>query len=302
MCLLVDEGGDERRRYEEAVEKVLGEGERPDLLPVSLAYDGRKPRRKTPATTNDEEEDADEEGPSSVLVMRGRTGKEKTSEEDDVGGSRRKRKKKKKATAAADGRRRMFDNQMTLLLENRGGESLNMKVFGNGRVQITGAKTVDMARDAITDVRRILFAMPVDRPSVVVSGNEEDEVPSYASAVARDSFRVCLINSDARLPHGVRRSALYKAMVTEEHMFCSYEPCTYPGVKMVFLCDGEGKCRRGDTPSSEKEEVRIRCVVFRSGCVLLTGALTYAHLNGSYGFITRLLRRHEAQIRSERPT
>jgi len=259
---LLPEGGHReanRSRYAKDVEDALREERRPQMLPVSLAYTG---------TPQKEGEDGD--GCPRHVIRRGRTSS--TSKKE----------------------KRMFDNQMTLLLQDddasRG--EVNMKVFGNGRVQITGAKTIDSARSAVDDVRRIVFATGVVSPKVDTT---------YASAVAKSSssFRVCLINSDIRLSHTIRRPALYRAMVEEERMFCAYEPCTYPGVKVVFLCNANGECRRGDSPAADGTEVRLRCVIFRSGCVLLTGALTYAHLDGGYAFVMGLLRKHASRICGE---
>lgn len=183
---------------------------------------------------------------------------------------------------------RRFDNQTTIVL--RVGESfVNMKVFGNGSLQMTGLKQIDDGPKAIHIVVDSIKAVPglVDEPAVVGCVD----------------FRVRMINSDFKIGFDVRRDHLYSLMLNEYGMRCSYEPCIYPGVKIEYYYNQQqvaqdGRCGCSDRGLSVKCSHchKVTLVVFRSGSVIITGASTIAHLDAAHAFILAVLRTHREEL------
>ena len=110
-----------------------------------------------------------------------------------------------------------------------------------------------------------------------------------------DNYKICLINSDFRFNHKVKRNKLYEFIVNNTELVCSYEPCIYPGVKLQYFYNTEldGVCRCSDVYCSNKNKnstcVKITIAVFESGCTIITGAKSLKQVNAAYTFIKNLL-------------
>ena len=192
-----------------------------------------------------------------------------------------------------DRRRRprlIFDNQVTLILMCDNGASsfcVNVKLFRNGRVQLTGAKEPQQGLAAVEYVVGMLREIS---PCVV----------GDADALCVANYQVCLINSDFKLGVEVRRNRLHALLTgSQGGMLTTFEPCIYPGVKINFfwnttsdMTSQAGKCActlpctgrgRGDGNGDCR---RVTIAVFESGCVIITGAHTMEQLGAAYDFIT----------------
>ncbi len=197
-----------------------------------------------------------------------------------------------------DKRRRarlIFDNQVTIICRTETGTYLNVKLFKNGRVQLTGAKTPAQGLAAVEYLVEALREIRV--PGVV------DDVNALCVA----SYQVCLINSDFKIGLELRRNRLH-ALLTNMGIRTTFEPCIYPGVKIDFfwntvvqqnvvgICpctvecsgrgrgDGNGKCRR------------VTIAVFESGCIIITGAHTMEQLDAAYNFIVGFIDAHFTEV------
>jgi len=210
--------------------------------------------------------------------------------------------------------------------------NLNVKLFRNGNLQITGVKCIEQGSLCIDllihEIRRIHDSLRQD-------GNEGVFLHD-ASALKNVSYRVCLINSDHNSGIPLNREKLYTVLLRDHAVMCSFEPCIYPGVKIQFSwnahnpvqdgvcrCTGCGAVGRGrsrsrninssnssNSGSSSKMSTdnnslhrcdgkgsgagegdcrRLTVAIFRSGCIIITGAHTYAQLDDAYYFVKTLL-------------
>lgn len=301
---LVKEGGDDAECCEQGFlyaqysgqRRTLCGGAHPAPEPQSRRACQRR-KRVAKQRQNDDEEDEDED-----------------EKEKERGAA---------AAAAAAGtgtgeRRSPFANQVTMLYRHApSGNCINIKVFHNGSVQMTGARTIHDSHRALSHLAKTL-------------GELAAPVAQHPALLLAQGFRVCLINSDFHLGVAVLRDRLYRAI--REHgngIGVVYEPCIYPGVKMQYMwngaaaaaaagsagsaagggidvdvdglapgtcacavpCDGlgdgqgEGRCRR------------ITISIFQSGSALITGAHTMEQLDAAYAFVVRFVREHEDYIR-----
>lgn len=206
--------------------------------------------------------------------------------------SRRKKKETKR-----------FDNQATTIINhhyNGADLSVNMKIFKNGNVQITGLKHVDQGSH-IVDIL-------IDELKRIYKTVDTNVVQDY-DKLANVHYSIRLINSDFRIGIEIKRDKLFKILKTKYGIQCSYEQCIYPGVKIQYFhnkqCSesGSGKCLC--TPSCQgkgsglmiNDCKKITIAVFQSGCIIITGAHTYDQIDEAYNFICNIIKNEIDEIR-----
>lgn len=195
-----------------------------------------------------------------------------------------------------------FDNQVTVILRMGGDSYINVKVFKNGNVQMTGVKHVDQGIDVINKVVEQVRA--IHERGVRIAQSIE--------MLNGSNYKVCLINSDFKLGMEIRRDRLNKLVQTEYGIYSSFEPCNYPGVKIQYywntdVGDGNGICTcscacdgRG-TGRGDGQCKKITIAAFQSGCVIITGAQLYAQIEDAYVFICALIQKHNVLLFKPKP-
>lgn len=200
-------------------------------------------------------------------------------------------KRKKKTT-------KRFDNQVTVILRLGADQYINVKVFKNGNVQMTGVKQVEQGSQVIVKVIEQVTAMQ----------ERGVQVTSTVGALVGSNYKVCLINSDFKVNMDIKRDKLNKLVQTEYGIYCSFEPCIYPGVKIQYcwntdIGEGNGVCScscecdgKGDGRGDGRCK-KITIAVFQSGCIIITGAQKYEQIDDAYVFICDLLQKHAALLK-----
>lgn len=195
------------------------------------------------------------------------------------------RKKKRKVP------RQRFENQITLLVRpyaELADYRINLKLFKNGMVQMTGARD---ARDAGIGVAALLgelnrLRLTADDPEIKCVGE----------------LAVQLINSDFREGFCINNYKLQAWILKHTELVCIYEPCIYPGVKILFFwntghgdarMDGVCRCRHpcsGKGSGAEEGACKkITVSVFQSGSVIITGAVTKVQLEHVHRHVHAML-------------
>ena len=184
---------------------------------------------------------------------------------------KKKRKKKKKT---------IFYNQITLhvMYSNK---IMNVKLFNNGRIQITGLKREEQSINLVKALMGYFYEFDIFK--------EEVQVIDHS---------IVLINSDFDLGYEINRDALHQEII-DYGIYSSYESCIYPGVNIKYfinrtniengicncgeLCNGKG---RGNGDGNCK---KITIAVFKSGKVIITGGQNKQQLEESYRFIKNFI-------------
>ena len=175
-----------------------------------------------------------------------------------------------------------FDNQLTIVLKVNN-NNINMKLFKNGRVQMTGLKDINNGPIAIQFIINLIKNINND-----ITNIEKNEL-EYSN------YKICLINSDFKFTSKLRRNKLFEFINTNTELVCSYEPCIYPGVKIQFFyndsMDGICRCQDGFCSNKSKNSqcVKITVAIFESGCTIITGAKSLDQINITYKYIKDLL-------------
>lgn len=132
--------------------------------------------------------------------------------------------------------KKIFPNQLTLVINIQ--KDVNMKVFTNGKLQLTGCKTIDDATKTIEKFINILETHNTKFKSLsnVIQPN----------SVKYTEPKVQNMNAYYNINNTINLNSLYNRFLTEfkkqnTNIFCiSFEPSTYPGLNLKYIYDKEG--------------------------------------------------------------
>ena len=206
-------------------------------------------------------------------------------------------RRKKEAT-------KRFDNQATVIVksDNHHGkvQYVNMKVFKNGNVQITGLKSVEQGVPIVDFL--------IEEIRYIYENVTKDIVDNY-DQVSNLNYSIRLINSDFRFGYDVKRDKLYKILKSDYPLIKkSFEPCIYPGVKIQYFwneedsnpqgnCTCQVKCTGKGSGCGPGNCKKITISVFQSGCVIITGAQSHVQIMSAYDFICWFVKKHSDEVR-----
>lgn len=180
---------------------------------------------------------------------------------------RKKRKQKPK---------KIFYNQSTIHVIHDD-KIMNVKLFNNGRIQITGLKKETQSINLV---------------NILLDYFKDFDIIKEETKLI-DS-KIVLINSDFDIGFEINRDILHREILNN-NIYSSYEPCVYPGVNIKYfinnnntdngvcncisLCNGKGDgCGDGYCK-------KVTIAVFKSGKIIITGGQNISQLEDSYNFI-----------------
>lgn len=185
-------------------------------------------------------------------------------------------------------RKRRFDHQATLLFMFKGA-LINMKLFTNGNIQMTGVKSIE---DGKVIIKNLITLIELYTKQIV-------QIVSY---------KICLINCDFKLPFEIRRDNLHDVFCKYYKTNCSYEPCIYPGVKLKYFSkpgNVNGVCTCKPHCSTKRNGNQLCCKIsvsfFKSGCVIITGARNHTQIREVYDHIYDILTTHNEEVIMRNP-
>lgn len=213
------------------------------------------------------------------------------------GYNERYEKKKRKGL-----KKKCFDNQITLVFDN---EEINMKIFKNGKIQMTGIKTIEYGHKYVDKIINIIKDIYFYDTSII------DDCYNI-SLIKNFDYKIQLINSDFKIGFSIKREKLYNVLLSNyDNMISSYEPCIYPGVKISYFYNEKNNIKNGicncslcncftkknGTGLYENSCKKITIVIFQSGSVIITGSQNLLQLNETYTFIHNLLTKYIDEIK-----
>lgn len=183
-----------------------------------------------------------------------------------------KLKKRKKTTKK---NRKNFYNQATVIIAVDSKRTVNVKVFKNGAIQMTGCKTYEnftTAMQILCDVLNKKKAVYDKTLGIIVPRN----FVSNFDKVNVDNIynvRIRMINSNFDIGFLVNRKKLHEIM-SAKGIKSTFEPSIHSAVIIKYLY-------------GDKDIVSI--FVFESGSIIITGAKKREHLIEAYKYITTQL-------------
>ena len=192
-----------------------------------------------------------------------------------------------------------FFNQSTLVLRRKinegaaeeGWKEVNVKLFANGGIQMTGVTSESFAREAIEWLLTLIMSLP--------------ESP-FADKASIDRFSVQLINTDYALNKFINQDALHKLLINEYNLFSMLEKTIYQGVNTKFfynaknpevgICQCENFCKGQGGGDGEGECKRITMSIFRTGRIIITGARELKQIEAAYKFLNKVFDKHHKTV------
>jgi TATA-box binding protein (TBP) (component of TFIID and TFIIIB) len=193
-----------------------------------------------------------------------------------------------------------FFNQSTVVIRRKinegnpeleGWKEVNVKLFANGGIQMTGVTSEIFARETIEWLLALIKTLP--------------ESP-FASTASIERFSVQLINTDYALDKFINQDALHKLLINEYNLFSMLEKTIYQGVNTKFfyntlnpdtgICKCEKFCKGQGMGDGEGECKRITMSIFRTGRIIITGAREMKQIEAAYNFLNRVFDKHKKNV------
>lgn len=192
-----------------------------------------------------------------------------------------------------------FFNQATLVIRQETAplhwKEINVKLFRNGGVQMTGVRSESMCQNAID---WLVSYIKAHCPSKVF----EDETRIH-------KMQIQLVNTDFSIGARIKRDALYKILSEKFHLTVSYEPSIYQGVKTKYfynaqkpascppgLCPCEKLCKGAADGDRLGHCKKITISPFQTGQIIITGARTMDQIQEAYDFMIRLFETYADEV------
>lgn len=203
-------------------------------------------------------------------------------------------------------KKKLFFNQVTFIIKLNKDKYINLKIFVNGNIQITGLKLFEDTYKIQEILKPLLYG---------IEGIDELDEFKNSKAIENENeidfkpFEIVLINSDYFCGYKINRESLYKIMANDYGIFTTYEPCIYPGVNIKFFWSKNsdscelGVCKCINTCSGKGDGIsdgnckKITIAAFQSGNVIITGARNIDQINITYNFINKIFKERYNDIR-----
>jgi TATA-box binding protein (TBP) (component of TFIID and TFIIIB) len=203
-----------------------------------------------------------------------------------------------------------FFNQATLVVRKtfpgRGWKEVNIKMFANGGIQMTGVPTAEFSQEVIQFVMDQISAKD---PEIFI-----DIKTQVVQQPALTKFRIQLINSDYSINRQIYQDKLHKVLSNVYNLFSSHESTIYQGVNTKYyynkkgnplrpgICECKAQCNGQGLGDGEGQCKRITISPFSSGKIIITGAREMDQINEAYEFFNAILETHDKEILFVPPT
>jgi TATA-box binding protein (TBP) (component of TFIID and TFIIIB) len=164
-----------------------------------------------------------------------------------------------------------FYNQCTLKIKVLNNKVVNLKLFKNGKVQMTGCKTLI---DAANALNKLKFELKKEK-YIKKDDNTITEIDIVNNLnFIIDAPSIQLINSVFDINLNINRNKLHSLLISKYNIHATFQPIIYVGINSKFIASS------GNT---------ISILIFQTGKIILTAARTHEDIDESYEFISSVL-------------
>jgi len=204
-----------------------------------------------------------------------------------------KEKAKKKKSKKTKKPRKYFYNQTTIHIDCR--KRVNVKVFNNGRIQMTGINYANQGSEVIDILTEEINKISSENKMLIYN--------SVDNVLKTGTLDTVLINTDFDIFFEINREKLQDRIVGEGY-HSTFEPCIYPGVNIKYfhnpvldnhgICNCENPCNGKGLDNTCK---KITIAVFKSGKIIITGGRSQDNIDTAYGFITEFINKYKDELK-----
>lgn len=191
--------------------------------------------------------------------------------------------------------------KMSALEGKKRGKQVNLVIFQNGRITITGGNTPEYgllcARSLLNEIRQF--------PETFYNVNPDD--------IEVEGYRMTMIKCDYEIGFNVDQVTLYNILLEQHPYYTTYNPECYPGITIHYMWKGYDKTNNGFckcTPSclikknsdnngdgSAVNDCREITVVIFQTKIIIVGANTLEQVDDVYDDMNKLLLHHYHSIK-----
>lgn len=189
------------------------------------------------------------------------------------------KKKKKKS---------VFYNQVSMYIAVKNKDKkkpVNLKIFSNGSIQMTGCKNIENSIDALMKI------LPLLKKTKAIVDFKKNKIISKKFATNLDilditniyDFNVAMINSNFNIGFKIDRAKLYNLLISQNYE-CFFDPVKHACVNIKY--------------TTKIKQISI--FVFEKGAIIITGVKDCSQILDAYNFINRyLLINHKKIIKND---
>lgn len=189
--------------------------------------------------------------------------------------------------------KRNFFNQVTIMMipqNNVERNPMNIKVFKNGSLQVTGCKDMEdffnVGNTLIKILKRGRYVTRNDKKIYKDFIENHDTIGLYDTSIR-------MVNSNFKVPYKIDRDRLFKLLKKNHklgtkdtelgHVECKYEPTAgHSSVDIKYYYD---------------EKTKPSIFIFQTGSIIITGWKAYPQLIAAYKFTHKILNTYLDQIK-----
>jgi len=199
------------------------------------------------------------------------------------------KKKKRRTKRKPKTKNNPFYNQITVVIRVYEGTyddlndqyKINVKLFRNGSVQISGLTNVEFTNRALN---KLLYCLAQIKAIKLENSIEEIKFVKEPEKLDVSEFSIYMINSNYRVNIMIDRNKLFNLLLKKK-IKASYEKCIRACVIIKYI---------PTTSNSEEKEVSV--FVFEKGNIIITGARNHSHIIDSYNYVNGILLDHVDDI------
>ncbi len=194
---------------------------------------------------------------------------------------KKKRRTKRKTKTSSN----PFYNQITVVIRINEGPyenihdepKINLKLFKNGSVQISGLKNIEYANKALN---KLIYCLSQVKGKMVNGKIEEVSFVENKTKLGIFDFEIYMINSNYMVNLMIDRTKLY-ALLLMKKIKASYEKCVRACVNIKYV-----------PLEHNNEEKDVSVFIFEKGNIIITGARNFHHVVSTYDYINNILLNH----------
>ncbi len=198
---------------------------------------------------------------------------------------KKKRRTKRKTKVSTN----PFYNQITVVIRVNEGPfvdiheepKINVKLFKNGSIQISGLKNIEFANRALN---KLVYCLSQTKGKIVNGNISEIKFVDNIDNLTIKDFEIYMINSNYMVNMMIDRAKLY-GLLLKKKIKASYEKCVRACVIIKYI-----------PPTANLEEKDVSVFIFEKGNIIITGARNFNHIIDTYNYINSILLEHVDDI------
>lgn len=172
-----------------------------------------------------------------------------------------------KSKSANKNSKKNFYNQLTTIVKINEEKYMNIKLFKNSSIQITGCKSLD---DCNIGLNKIINKLKEVYSYIDENGDFIDiKFVDNPDDINVSKMKIVMINSNFTINYSINREILYN-ILRNEHMNCRYNPSSHACVNIKYNSTNDHK---------------VSIFVFQTGKIIITGAKNLLQIKQAYDYI-----------------